>query len=188
MARFSFFSFSELGYGSSEFSSNRVRLFLRSNFVKIIAIKIERTRIHFESDVFALDLMVPNNALLEVLRVTENGIRVQQYAWTSLLDRGRTCTTPFFLGGRNQLDGQGCEKQTHYLCSRPISFMSIKLSFQDPVQRDTNRVILSRTPDKNPNPALGYRLDPIPKLDRGCDEFSGRQTNHDICYVSYSST
>lgn len=24
--------------------------------------------------------MVPNNALLEVLRVTENGIRVQQYA------------------------------------------------------------------------------------------------------------
>ena len=36
--------------------------------------------------------------------------------------------------------------------------MSIKLSFEDPVQRDTNRVILSRTPDKNPNPALGYRL------------------------------
>ena len=69
-AKFSFSSFSELGYGSSEFSSNRVRLFLRSNFVKIIAIKIERTRIHFESDVFALDLMVPNNALLEVLRVT----------------------------------------------------------------------------------------------------------------------
>ena len=65
--------------------------------------------------------------------------------------------------------------------------MSIKLSFEDPVQRDTNRVILSRTPDKNPNPALGYSLDPIPKLDRGCDEFSGRQTNHDICYVSYSS-
>ena len=37
-------------------------------------------RIHFKSDVFALDHMVPNNALLEVLRVTENGIRVQQYA------------------------------------------------------------------------------------------------------------
>ena len=40
---------SELGYGSSEFSSNRVCLLLRSNFVKIIAIKIERRRIHFES-------------------------------------------------------------------------------------------------------------------------------------------
>ena len=67
--------------------------------------------------------------------------------------------------------------------------MSIKLSFEDPVQRDTNRVILSRTPDKNSNPASGYRLDPIPKLDRDCDEFSGRQTDHDICYhVSYSST
>ena len=42
--------------------------------------------------------MVPNNALLEVLRVTENGIRVQQYAWASSLDGGRTCTIPFFLG------------------------------------------------------------------------------------------
>ena len=99
MAKFFFFSFSELGYGSSEFSSNRVRLFLRSNFVKIIAIKIERMRIHFESDVFALNHMVPNNALLEVLRVTENGIRVQQYAWASSLDGDRTCTIPFFFGG-----------------------------------------------------------------------------------------
>ena len=58
-------------------------------------------RILFESDVFALNHMVPNNALLEVLRVTENGIRVQQYAWASSLDGDRTCTIPFFLGGRN---------------------------------------------------------------------------------------
>ena len=56
-------------------------------------------RIHFESDVFALNHMVPNNALLEVLRVTENGIRVQQYAWASSLDGDRTCTIPFFFGG-----------------------------------------------------------------------------------------
>ena len=63
MTKFPFSSFSELGFGSCEFSSNRVRLLLRSNFVKIMAVKIERTRIHFESDVFALDLMVPNNAL-----------------------------------------------------------------------------------------------------------------------------
>ena len=40
--------------------------------------------------------------------------------------------------------------------------MSMKLSFEDPVQRDTNRVILSRTPDQNLNRAWGYRLDPIP--------------------------
>ena len=55
-------------------------------------------RIHFESDVFALNHMVPNNALLEVLRVTENGIRVQQYAWASSLNGENLHYTILFWG------------------------------------------------------------------------------------------
>lgn len=96
----------------------------------------------------------------------------------------RTFATILFWVEINLID-RAVEKQPHYLCGRLISFMSIrKLSFEDPIQRDSNRVLLSRTPDQNLNSALGYRLVPIPKLDRSCDEYSGRQINHVICYVS----
>ena len=47
-----FISLSELGYGHSKFSLGRVRTNIRqSKWVKIIAIKTERTQNHFLSDV-----------------------------------------------------------------------------------------------------------------------------------------
>ena len=87
-------------------------------------------------------MMVPNNALLEVLCVTESGIRVQLYAWASSLDGDRTCTIPFFFWvGINWMDRAVRNRPTIFAAD-VLSFMSIrKLSFKDPVQRDTNRVI-----------------------------------------------
>ena len=54
MRQRNFISLSELGHGTSEFNFRRVRLHSRkiSKWVVIIAMKTERTQIHFLRDVF----------------------------------------------------------------------------------------------------------------------------------------
>ena len=65
-----FISLSELRYGPSEFNSRWVRP-QQSKWIGIIAIKTERTQIHFLSDVVAvsLDLKVPDSSSREILFV-----------------------------------------------------------------------------------------------------------------------
>ena len=64
--RRNFVSLSETGYGLLKLSFRRIRLYL-TKWVGIIAIKTERTQIHFLNDVFlavrSLDLKLPYRVL-----------------------------------------------------------------------------------------------------------------------------